>query len=132
MSVSPHNLEPGHLICPGCGLQWEHTFCPHCGDRLVHHSELPRDIWKDPSVKQALKDGRQAWDIAVIRCPKCNQYGYYNEGTAFSCRFCDLTFQIVNENEHIPTDVRTISVDEIVHLDDTVTETTDGYENKTL
>lgn len=82
--------------------------------------DLPRDIWKDPGVKERLKEGRQAFDIQCLRCPECNNLGYYNQGSSFSCRFCDLTFRV---------DVDMI--DDMVSLADTVTETTDGYDNHT-
>ena len=29
------------------------------------------DIWKDPRVVDALKDGRSADDIMILDCPKC-------------------------------------------------------------
>lgn len=118
-------------VCPNCGsCPWDFAnpgennqnqpvFCQDCGERLVLRSELPRDIWKDPYVREALKDGRQAWDIALLRCSKCLQLGYYNEGSSFSCRFCNITFDVTDE-------------DEIIRLDDTVTEITDGYHNQTL
>lgn len=133
-------------VCPGCGsVPWafrnpepesskekQPTFCQDCGERLVPRSELPRDIWKDPAVKEALKDGRSASDIACLRCPECSQLGYYNEGSSFSCRFCDLTFIVTSEEDgETHSGVRTVSVDDIVRLDDTVTETTDGYHNQT-
>lgn len=119
-------------VCPGCGsrpwdfahpgkqLERQPSHCQDCGEKLVLRSELPRDIWKDPYVKQALKEGRPAWDIAVMRCPKCGQFGYYNEGSSFSCRFCDDTYHVDDELS-----------DEVVTLADTVTEITDGYHNQT-
>lgn len=79
------------------------------------------DIWKDPNVSEALKDGRSADDIMVIRCPECNRLGYYNQGQVFSCRFgcgswyCNELFLERNEP---------------VTLADTVTEVTDGYDNE--
>ena len=92
-----------------------------CGDKLIPRSELPRDIWKDPKVKEALKDGRDASDIWCIRCPRCDQLGYYNEGSSFSCRFGCGTWRVDDE----------MSQDAIT-LTDTVTETTDGYHNHTI
>jgi hypothetical protein len=77
------------------------------------------DIWKDPQVQEALKDGRSADDIAVIDCPKCGKWGYYNEGSHFTCRFCKNTFfDYLNW--------------ESIKLSDTVTVTTEGYDNETL
>lgn len=90
---------------------------------MSKQAEPINDIWKDPMVQEALKDGRSADDIMVIRCPECHRLGYYNEGSHFSCRFgcgtwfCDEAF--LEENEPVT-------------LADTVTETTDGYHNQTL
>ncbi len=125
------NESNEHLVCPGCGAFCEVSsdrvkFCAYCGDKLVTRSELPRDIWKDPSVKEALKEGRPANDIAVLRCPECDELGYYNEGSTFSCRFCDLCFPVVTEGE----EQRGISADEVIRMDDTLTEVTEGYHNQ--
>lgn len=111
------SMRPNPKVCPSCGCcPWDFAYpgsdlenqpprCQYCGDQLVYRFELPRDIWKDPNVKEALKEGRQAWDIAVMRCPKCNQFGYYHVDDELS--------------------------DEVVTLADTVTEITDGYHNQT-
>lgn len=81
------------------------------------------DIWKDPMVQEALKDGRSADDIQVIACPKCGEWSYWNEGSHFSCRFCNQTWYVYGpDNDHF----------ENVSLSDTVTVTTDGYDNQTL
>lgn len=109
-------------LCPDCGSRQRNSdepFCPYCGTGVVTQAELPRDIWKDPSVKEALKEGRLACDICVLRCRVCDELGYYNEGTSFSCRFCDTTFLIGED-------------DDVIRLDDTVTECGDGYHNRTL
>ena len=120
-------------ICPDCGSSpWcfhnpgkeqenQPTFCQDCGTKLVLRSELPKDIWKDPAVKEALKEGRSSDDIRVMDCPKCNQWGYYNEGSSFSCRFCDKTWRVTDE-----------MAQDSITLSDTVTVTTDGYNNETL
>src|ERR1017187_7390401 len=47
-----------------------------------------KDIWKDPSVKGALKQGRSPDDIMVMACPQCGEWGYYNQGSHFYCRHC--------------------------------------------
>jgi hypothetical protein len=132
-------------VCPSCGCEpWnfaegenpkvegtsrdsseqrkQPAFCQDCGDKLIRRSELPRDIWKDPYVKEALKSGRQTFDVQCLRCPECNDLGYYNEGSSFSCRFCDRTFRVDEE----------MIADSMVSLADTVTEATDGYHNQTL
>ena len=46
--------------------------------------------------------------------------GYYNEGSSFYCRFCRRSF-------HVSTQM----ADECMRLDDTITLTTDGYDNFT-
>lgn len=79
------------------------------------------DIWKDPMVKEALKDGRTPDDIRVMNCPKCGRYGYWNEGSHFSCRFCRKTWFVRSE-----------MADDSVTLSDTVTVTTQGYDNETI
>ncbi len=90
----------------------------------------PNDIWKDPNVKAALKEGRAAHDIAVLRCPKCDRWGYYNEGSHFSCRFCERSWRVCSESEKCRPrlDMR---FEEFTTLADTVTVTTDGYDNLT-
>lgn len=95
---------------------------------------MPNDIWKDPNVKAALKDGRSADDIAVLRCPKCDRWGYYNEGSHFYCRFCRKRWHVYGEGEEPPYEIgdRWMRVCDHTSLADTVTVTTDGYENETL
>lgn len=84
-------------------------------------SEPVNDIWKDPGVTEALTDGRSADDIRVMDCPKCSRWGYYNEGSHFSCRFCNRTWHVTTE-----------MAQDSITLADTVTVTTDGYDNETL
>lgn len=104
--------------------------CPNCD----HPPDVPiNDIWKDPNVKAALKEGRPAEDIAVLSCPKCNRWGYYNQGSRFWCRFCKQGFYCCSEDEFPPTDARPyLYLDGFRSLADTVTVTTDGYDNETL
>ena len=90
------------------------------------------DIWKDPNVQAALKSGRPADDIAVLRCPKCDEFGYYNQGSHFWCRFCKEGWYCCSEDEDPPADRQYLYLDGFVSLADTVTETTDGYENRTV
>lgn len=95
--------------------------------------DLPRDIWKDPNVQAALKEGRRADDIMVLRCPQCDQFGYWNEGSHFTCRFCDRSWYCLTESESKLEGVPCLRLDEsdCITLADTVTETTDGYDNET-
>lgn len=90
------------------------------------------DIWKDSNVKAALKDGRPAEDIAVLSCPKCGRWGYYNQGSHFWCRFCKQGWYCCTEGEEPPPDRQYIYLDEHRTLADTVTVTTEGYDNETL
>jgi hypothetical protein len=90
------------------------------------------DIWKDPSVKAALKQGRSPDDIAVLSCPKCGQWGYYNQGSSFFCRKCRQGWYCCSEGEEPPDDRLYLYLDEFTTLADTVTVTTDGYDNQTL
>jgi hypothetical protein len=64
------------------------------------------DIWKDPMVKAALKERGSASDVAVLRCPRCTQWGYYNEGSHFTCRHCRKTWYVCSEEEPEPIDGR--------------------------
>lgn len=55
------------------------------------------DIWQDPMVREVLKEGRrQPWQIQTLRCPKCEKRSYYNEGSHFTCRFCEVTFIVIS------------------------------------
>jgi len=103
--------------------------CPNCDHPL---SEPINDIWKDPQVKEALKEGRPADDIAVLDCPECGRWGYYNQGSHFSCRFCDKTWSVLCEGEEPTEGVPHLFADSFISLADTVTETTEGYDNRTL
>src|SRR5208282_5664126 len=103
--------------------------CPNCG----HHLTEPiNDIWKDPNVQLALKDGRAPNDVAVLFCPKCGKCGYYNQGSHFYCRFCKQEYYCISEGEEPPTGFPWLRLDDHTTLDDTVTECTEGYNNHTL
>lgn len=43
-----------------------------------------RNAWDDPNCKAALRQ-RPASQVYVICCPLCRNYGYYNEGSHWSC-----------------------------------------------
>lgn len=62
-------------------------------------------IWDDPRIKEALRE-RQPNDIAIIKCPTCHKFGYYNEGSHFTCLPCDVTFYCCSEDEERPSDGR--------------------------
>lgn len=79
-----------------------------------------KDIWKDPRVKDALKDGRTPDDIAVLSCPKCGAFGYYNQGSHFTCRYCKRTWYCCSEGEEPPPDRDYLVLDGHTTLSDTV------------
>jgi hypothetical protein len=56
------------------------------------------DVWLDPRVKDALAQGRAADDICIMECPSCQQLGYYNQGSHFTCLECNVTFNCVSEH----------------------------------
>lgn len=60
------------------------------------------DIMKCPGVKGAIKEGRPLDDIAVLECPRCGQWGYYNQGSNFYCRKCRVGFYCCSEDEDPP------------------------------
>ncbi len=78
------------------------------------------DIWKDPNVKAALKDGRQPDDIAVLSCPKCGRWGYYNQGSHFYCRHCRAGWYVCSDDEEPPVDRPCMRPDGFTTLADTV------------
>lgn len=79
------------------------------------------DVWKSREVKAALKE-RSAHDIAVLNCPKCGRWGYYNEGSHFSCRFCKRTWYVCGEDEEPPEDRPYMYIDAHTTLAETVSE----------
>lgn len=78
------------------------------------------DIWKSPDVKAALKEGRPPEDIAVLSCPKCGRWGYYNQGSHFYCRFCKRSWYCCSEGEEPPGDRPWLRLDEYTTLADTL------------
>ncbi len=52
-----------------------------------------RNAWDDPNVKAALKQ-RPARLVMLCCCPDCHNYGYYNEGSHWSCsvKGCEGSF----------------------------------------
>lgn len=80
---------------------------------------MTSDIWKDPDVKAALKE-RSADDIAVLSCPKCGRWGYYNQGSHFYCRKCSKGWYCCSEDEEPPNDRPWMRLDEYTTLADTL------------
>jgi hypothetical protein len=80
-------------------------------------SEIKDDIWQDPMVKEALQE-RPAEDIAVLNCPDCCKLGYYNQGSHFTCRFCNVTFLCISEGEETPEGRRYLTLDDHLTLAD--------------
>ena len=56
-------------------------------------------VWSDPNVVEAFRDGRTADDICVLNCVQCGALSYYNLGSWFTCRHCDRTWFVANEDE---------------------------------
>ena len=55
--------------------------------------------WEDdPMVAEALKT-REARDVALLACPDCDRYSYYNQGASFYCRFCDRGYMAMTHQE---------------------------------
>lgn len=79
---------------------------------------MNNEIWNDPNVKAALKDGRPADDIALLVCPRCNSLGYYNQGSHFSCRHCGVGFFACSEGEEPPESMPGVSLDNVIMLAD--------------
>ena len=89
------------------------------------------DIWKDPQVQEALKEGRPSDNIMALPCRQCGEWGYYNQGSHFSCRLCDKTWSVLREEESPTEGVPHMFAIDMTSLADTITETTEGYENQT-
>lgn len=79
----------------------------------------PADIWQDPLIRSLLKE-RPADDIQVMDCPVCGRMSYYNQGSHFTCRFCDRTWYVFSEGEEPPDDRPSMSADSMRSLADTV------------
>ena|SRR5205809_3624870 len=89
--------------------------------RLVRaKTKAETDIWKDPRVKAALKSGRPADDSVVLSCPKCGLWGYYDQGSHFTCLHCDENWYCCSEDEAPPTDRQYLWLDGFTTLADTV------------
>jgi hypothetical protein len=61
----------------------------------------------------------QPGEIAVLECPRCHAPGYYNEGSHFTCRLCDVIFHCCSEDEEPPIDGRPyLYLTDVLRLDD--------------
>lgn len=76
------------------------------------------DIWSDPGVKDALADGRPASDIAVLSCPACGKWGYYNQGSTFWCRFCEANWYCCSDSEAPPLYGKWLRLEDFTTLED--------------
>jgi hypothetical protein len=79
---------------------------------------MDAEIWNDPDVRAALKDGRHPDDIAILTCPNCAREGYYNQGSYFSCRGCGVGFYCCSEEEEPPDGMPWVSLNDVVTLAD--------------
>lgn len=80
------------------------------------------DIWKDPRVKGALREGRTSDDIWLLECPRCNEWGYYNQGSRFYCYKCKVGFCVLGEDEEPGDTEPIVYASEAITLADTVCE----------
>lgn len=103
-----------------CFVPWVSEWNGIVRDETALRENQP-DVWKDPQCIEALKD-RPATDIAVLECPKCGRLGYYNQGSHFSCRFCNATWHVCTEDEKPPLDRPYMIIDGHMTLADTVGE----------
>jgi hypothetical protein len=46
------------------------------------------DPYNDSNVQEALK-GRSSEEVSLACCRECGQYSYYNDGSHFTCHWCD-------------------------------------------
>ena len=56
-------------------------------------------VWKDPDVIGALRSGRHPDDICVLNCRQCGQLSYYNQGSSFYCKHCEVSWCVATEDE---------------------------------
>ena len=83
-------------------------------------STTERDIWKDPRVVDALNEGRFATDICLLECPKCHEWGYYNEGSHFTCLHCDKSWYVCTDSNPTFGGRPAMGMDSLIKLSDTV------------
>lgn len=73
-----------------------------------------RNAWDDPNVKAALKQ-RGSSHVCLICCEQCGNYGYYNEGSHFSCSVDGCEWSVSGEDLDM-----LIDNGEVITLDDYV------------
>ena len=85
-------------------------------------------VWKDPNVVDAFKSGRSADDICVLPCPTCGQFSYYNQGSHFTCRHCDVCFYAAHPDEvEYLVDDTYVLLDIVYTMDDVTAAECDDY-----
>lgn len=52
----------------------------------------------DETVMAAIREGRHADDIYLLDCPYCGVPSYYNQGSHFTCRICDRTIGVADDD----------------------------------
>ena len=55
-------------------------------------------IDEDETVVAAIREGRHANDIWLLDCPYCGVPSYYNQGSHFTCRVCDRTIGVADDD----------------------------------
>ena len=69
----------------------------------------------DETIIAAILEGRHADDIYLLDCPWCRVPSYYNQGSHFTCRICERTVQVVDDDSGSATSV---SADDMYSLAD--------------
>lgn len=76
--------------------------------------KIPR-IEDTEVIVAAIREGRHADDIQLFDCPYCGVPSYYNEGSHFSCRVCERTFGVIDDDSGRNND---INLDDVYTLAD--------------
>ena len=76
-------------------------------------------IWDDEDVIEAMRNGRPLDDICVLNCPQCGRINYYNQGSSYYGKACDVGFYAAYSDE-LPLEdgVRYVIIDEVLTMDD--------------
>ena len=59
-------------------------------------------ILEDSRVRRKLADATPADDILVLKCPECDEWGYYGDNSVFRCRFCEVSFKCISAGAETP------------------------------
>jgi hypothetical protein len=70
----------------------------------MSEQKIPR-IEDDKTIIAAIREGRHADDIYLLDCPWCGVPSYYNQGSHFTCRVCDRTVHVSDDDSGSATSV---------------------------